>query len=164
MIVVDANFLVLMFEPNAMPQVDRGHDRVTHFIDELARSKEDVMIPAPVLSEVVAGRIDRAEEIVQTLSSQRAFIIQDFTPVIAIETGYLIRAAVERSKAADRPPGWRVAMKYDAMVAATAIVCRARAICTDDGGFDPYVIGKGVDVLRITELALPPSKQEALPF
>jgi predicted nucleic acid-binding protein len=160
MIVVDANFLVLMFDPEAMPHIARGRDRVAHFIDELARSGEDIMIPAPVIAEVVAGRIERTTEIVEELRRHRNFIVQPFDEVIAIETGYLIRAAADRMPAAERPVGWKVTMKYDAQIAATARVRGARALCTADSGFEQYLGDSNVKVLQVEELPLPPANPQ----
>jgi predicted nucleic acid-binding protein len=132
MIVVDANFLVLLLDPGAMPHLEAGRSRVEFFIEEIGRRKEEIVIPAPVIAEIVSGRIDRIEEIVDALLRNRAFIIHPFDQVTAIETGLLIRRARDRLPESDRLPGWKVAMKYDAMVAATARVRRARSICTDD--------------------------------
>ncbi|MDP3552810.1 PIN domain-containing protein [Methylocystis sp.] len=163
MIVVDANFLVLLFDPDAMQHVDRGHERVVHFIETMTKTREEVMIPAVVLTEVVAGRIDRVEEIVETIRRERAFIVQPLDEVIAIETGYLIRAAKEQIPSEDRQPGWRSMMKYDAIVAATAAVRGARAILTDnDRDFRNLLANSGVEVITLTSLPTPPEKQEDL--
>jgi predicted nucleic acid-binding protein len=157
MIIVDSNFLVLMFDPGAMPHIDRGRERVTHFIAELTASQEVIMIPAPVIAEVVAGRIERTMEIMEELRHQRAFAVQPLDDVIAIERGFLIRAAVDRAPVHERPAGWKVAMKYDAQIAATARVRRARALCTADEGFELYLAGADIEIIRIEDLPLPPA-------
>ena len=160
MIVVDANFLVLMFDPTAMPHVPRGTERGEHFIRELSEKGEQVMIPVPVLAEVVAGRIERTQEIISELRRQRAFVVQPFDDVIAIETGYLIRSAFDRMPVSQKPSGWRVAMKYDAQIAATAIVRRARAIVSGDGGFSVYLDGSGIELIELKDLPLPPENPQ----
>jgi predicted nucleic acid-binding protein len=165
MIVVDSNFLILLLAPDAMPHIDAGRSRVEFFIEELGKRKEEIVIPAPVIAEIAAGRIDRIEEIVETLLRNRAFSIHPFDQVTAIEAGYLIKRARDRIPEAQRLPGWKVAMKYDAMIAATARVRRATAICTDDDGLAQHVQGTEITVLKITDLPYrPENPQKSFPY
>ncbi|WP_040619426.1 type II toxin-antitoxin system VapC family toxin [Rhodovulum sp. PH10] len=156
MIVVDANFLVVMLDPIAMPHIVKGRERIELFVADLSRNREEVMIPAPVIAEIVAGRVDQVDEIIESLRRNRAFNVQPFDEVVAIEAGLLIRAAVARTPPGQRAPGWKVAMKFDAMVAATAKVWNARAVCTDDGGIAKYLAGTEIEVIKIADLPLPP--------
>lgn len=166
MIVVDANFLILLLDPQgAMDHLDRGRERVEFFTQELGRTKEEIVIPAPVVAELVAGRLDRIEEIVSLLQRNRSFIVRPFDQVVAIETGEMIRRAVDRTPEGQRPPGWKAAMKYDAMIAATAKVWRARAICTDDKGLPNYLAGTKIEIIKLDELPYPPEDpQRQIPF
>lgn len=153
MIVVDANFLVLLLDPNAMPHIDQGHARVTEFIR--ACSKE-IIIPSPAISEVIAGRLDRVSEIMGIFRKQRIFHIQPFDEVISIETGHIIRRMFDNTPTESRPQGWRIMMKYDAMIAATAIVRGASEIITGDGDFRPLLDGSSVKITKPGDLPLPP--------
>lgn len=114
------------------------------------------MIAAPSLAELVAGRVDRVEEIVEAVRRSRVLSIQPFDQVIAIETGERIALARARVSERDKVPGWKVAMKYDAMIAATAIVRGATAIYTTDYGLDKYLEGSGVEICYVKNLPLPP--------
>lgn len=156
MIVVDTSFLVLLIDPDSTQNANRAADRVRHFIDTLSASKEEVMIAAPSLAELVAGRVERVEEIVETVRRFKIFSVQDFDPVIAIETGERIADAMQQVPKDQRPPGWKVAMKYDAMIAATAIVRGARGLYTTDQGFGRYLQGSGVQIVMVDDLPLPP--------
>ncbi|MBB3978960.1 putative nucleic acid-binding protein [Rhizobium azooxidifex] len=100
--------------------------------------------------------MDRVDEIVETVRRVKVFSVQAFDPVIAIETGERIAAAMQSVPSGQRPPGWKVAMKYDAMIAATAIVRGARALYTADQGFEKYLQGTGVEICQVSELPLPP--------
>ncbi|MEC5323274.1 type II toxin-antitoxin system VapC family toxin [Aurantimonas sp. A3-2-R12] len=156
MVVVDTNFLVLMIDPSSTQNTNNRVDRVRHFIAETSNTGEVVVIPSPVLAELVAGRTSRVEEIVETIRQFRVMEIQAFDTVIAIETGERIAAVQARIPEDQRLPGWKVAMKYDAMVAATALVRGARAIITTDDGFGKYLEGSSISMLRIDELPMPP--------
>ena len=165
MIVVDANFLVLFLDPDgAMPHIARGKDRIQHYIAELSRDRTEIIVPAPVIAEIVAGRIDRIEDIVTILTRGRTFIVQPFDTIVAIQTGELIRQVQDSIPAENRSPGWKVAMKYDAMIAATARVRRAKAVCTDDAGIARYLRGSNIDVVQIADLPLPPEDPQGKLF
>lgn len=156
MIVVDTNFLVLLIDPDSTQNENRSHERVNHFVDTLTHSRQEVLVPSPSLAELVAGRASRVDEIVSILKGIRVLSIQPFDEVIAIETGDRIAAAVARIPEAERLPGWKVAMKYDAMIAATAVVRGAQAVYTTDGGIEKYLHGSDVKVVMINDLPLPP--------
>jgi hypothetical protein len=59
---------------------------------------------------------------VELIRKQKGFSVQAFDEVIAIETGERIAQVIDKIPEDQRLPGWRVAMKYDAMIAATAVV------------------------------------------
>ncbi|MBX9458514.1 MAG: PIN domain-containing protein [Rhizobium sp.] len=165
MIVVDTNFLVLLIDPESTQNVNREADRVRHFIEVLSETREEVMIPAPSLAELVAGRAQRVEEIVEAVRRLKSFTVQAFDPVIAIETGERISGAMEKIPLSQRSANWKVAMKYDAMIAATAIVRGARALYTTDHGFEKYLEGTDVEICLVRDLPLPPEDpQQSLGF
>ena len=160
MIVVDTNFLILLFDPDALPHVHRGGDRVRHLVEKLTKTRETIMIPAPALAELVVGRVDRVEEIVVAIRGYSAFEVQPFDEVIAIETGLLIQRWLDKIPTQERPETWRVPMKYDAQIAATAVVRNARAICTDDQRYDLWLEGTRIEVFRLIDLDTPPESPQ----
>ncbi len=164
MIVVDTNFLVLLIDPDSTQNNNREAERVRYFIEVLAKTREEVMIPAPSLAELVAGRAERVEEIVEAVRTLKIFSVQAFDPVIAIETGERIAAAIAKTPENQRLSGWKVAMKYDAMIAATAIVRGARAVYTTDGGLSKYLDGTSVKICFVDDLPLPPEDPQGRLF
>ncbi len=154
MIVVDTNFLILLLDPASTQDENRNSERVRHFVETLSSAKDTMIVAAPSLAELVAGRANRIDEIVQSVKGLRAVSIQPFDEVIAIETGDRIAAAV--ASMVEKPDGWKVAMKYDAMIAATAIVRGATAIYTTDTGIKRYLNDSDVKVVLVGELPLPP--------
>lgn len=139
MIVVDTNFLILMIDPASTQNINGRSEKVRYFVETLSKSNQVITIPAPSIAESVAGRAQRIEEVVETVRRLKGFVVQAFDEVIAIETGERIAQALAKTAPVDRAPGWKVAMKYDAMIAATAIVRGASAIYTTDTGFSKYL-------------------------
>ncbi|MDW5315520.1 type II toxin-antitoxin system VapC family toxin [Rhizobium sp. PL01] len=165
MIVVDTNFLILMIDPDSTQNTNRRADRVRHFVGALAKTNTVIMIPAPSIAELVAGRAERIEEIVETVRRLKGFTVQPFDEVIAIETGERIAHWQDSIPPADRAPGWKVAMKYDAMIASTAIVRGASEVYTTDTGLGQYLEGSSVVAKLIDELPLPPEDpQQQFPW
>ena len=157
MIVVDTNFLIFMIDPASTQDKNGRADRINFFLRTLPSSTV-ITVPAPSLAEFVAGRAQRVEEMVETIRKQRGFSVQAFDEVIAIETGERIAQVIEKIPEAQRLPGWRVAMKYDAMIAATAIVRGASDLYTNDPGLGKYLEGSSVALRLIDDLPLPPEE------
>ncbi|QRM43911.1 PIN domain-containing protein [Rhizobium sp. BG4] len=155
MIVVDTNFLIFMIDPTSTQDKDGRSDRVNFFLNTLSKNTV-ITVPAPSLAEFVAGRAQRVEEMVEIIRKQKGFNVQAFDEVIAIETGERIAQAIEKIPQDQRLPGWRVAMKYDAMIAATAVVRGASDLYTDDPGLGRYLEGSSVALRMIDDLPLPP--------
>lgn len=155
MIVVDTVFLVLMIDPGSTQGNGRA-EKVRHFVEELSKTNAVVMIPSPVIAELVAGRAQKIEEVVENLRRLKGFTVQPFDEVIAIETGERIAFHQASLKPHDRAQHWKVAMKYDAMIAATAIVRGASELYTDDANLGKYLIGSSVTLRMIDDLPSPP--------
>ena len=155
MIVVDAVFLVLMIDPESTQDNGRA-GKVKHFVEGLSKTNTVVMIPSPAIAELVAGRAQKIEEVVETLRRLKGFIVQPFDEVIAIETGERIAFHQASLKPHDRATHWRVTMKYDAMIAATAIVRGASELYTDDANLGKYLTGSSVTLRLIDDLPSPP--------
>ncbi|WFS01741.1 type II toxin-antitoxin system VapC family toxin [Rhizobium tumorigenes] len=164
MIVVDTNFLIFMIDPASTQDKNGRSQRIQHFLQQLPKNTV-ITVPAPSLAEFVAGRAQRVEEMVEIIRRQRGFIVQAFDEVIAIETGERIAQVVDKIPDNQKLPGWRVAMKYDAMIAATAIVRGASELYTGDTGLGKYLEGSTVELRMIDDLPMPPEDaQRKLPL
>ncbi|QWW70051.1 type II toxin-antitoxin system VapC family toxin [Rhizobium sp. WYJ-E13] len=155
MIVVDSVFLVLMIDPESTQ--DNGRvGKVRHFVQGLSKTNSVIMIPAPAIAELVAGRAQKIEEVVETIRRLKGFTVQPFDEVIAIETGERIAFHQANLKPQDRAAHWKVTMKYDAMIAATAIVRGASDLYTDDPNLGKYLKDTSVTLRLIDDLPSPP--------
>lgn len=163
MIAIDTNFLVLLLDPGSAgaTPADRAADRVRHFV-EGAGNGVPFLIPSPAIAEFAAIKDPdgRTADLLALLGNRRTWIVQPFGIIEAIETGKLIRRALD-----GRPGGGVVTvskpeMKYDAMIAATAIVHGASSLVTGDRGLAPYLKGSGVELIAVADLPLPPEPDQ----
>lgn len=155
MIVVDAVFLVLMIDPDSTQ--DNGRvGKVSHFVSRLSKTSTLITIPSPAIAELVAGRAQKIEEVVENIRRLKNFTVQPFDEVIAIETGERIAIHQQSLHPNDRAPHWKATMKYDAMIAATAIVRGASELYTADPNLGKYLQGSSVALKLIDDLPSPP--------
>lgn len=169
-VVFDASILIYVIDEHAKPPidpstgepVDRCHERVMHLLEFLQRQNAKIIIPTPVLAEVLVRAAKAGPDFLRILSASKHFRIAPFDQRAAVEfaarqAGRL--AAGERAPAATRPKA-----KFDDQIVAIAAVEGATTIYSDDRDIAKLAGGR-FGVVRIANIPLPPeSAQGALQF
>jgi hypothetical protein len=97
MVVIDATMLLLLLRPgspvpvglNGIP-IDNPKERIDHLVQGLEKAKIKIIIPTPVLSEVlVRAGIAASQQIVDHLSKAAVFRIEPFDTRAAIEVAVM---------------------------------------------------------------------------
>lgn len=170
-IVVDASVLLLFLRPDARvprdrsgrPSPEHARERVEHLIDELEKSKTIVVVPTPVLAEVlVRASSDDARTILERLSGSAFFSIEPFEQRAAIELAEIMKRELEqhgRRGLRDEAETW-AKLKFDRQVIAIAKVCGAGIIIAHDKGLKTVGERAGLKVIGLGELPLPPEKSQ----
>lgn len=177
-VALDTSVLLLILQPSAPPPTDpatnaplmHAAERINYLVKTLSQTRSTVLVPTPVLAEVLTNAGAAGPQFV--LQLQRApFKIAHFDTRAAIECAagvayHLARQKKSRGKAAQQGvPGARAKMKFDQQVVAIAQVNGASVIYSDDD--DVYAEGRrvGIAVTRSFELPRDPSTaQTKLPF
>lgn len=135
--------------------VERCAERVNYLIADLARKREKLIVPTPVLAEALVKAGQAAPSYLRILDSNRAIRLADFNVLAAVEASVMIAGEFA---SADRPVGGdaRVKMKFDVMIAAIAKVSGASTIYTDDPGIERLGRQHGFATVGISRLPLPP--------
>ena len=137
MVVVDATILMLFFRPDAgVPTgpggapIDFPKERIEFLIEETEKAREKVIIPTPVLSEVlVRAGPTASQKIVEDINRYSAFRIESFDARAAIEVAAMTRAALDDTgKKRGKATGPWAKIKYDRQIVAIAKVIGATAI------------------------------------
>jgi len=114
MVVFDASVLLLILNPDARPPLDpeterpveRAADRINTLIQQVSDDREKVIIPTPVLSEVLVHAGEATQRYLEILNTQAAFRIASFDEKAAIEAALATRDAIGRGgRRADADPG-----------------------------------------------------------
>lgn len=103
MVVFDASVLLLLLDPDAsLPKdpatgqpVEHAKARIEHLIATLERQRAKVIIPTPVLSEVLVRAGEAAPAYLEELSRSARFRIAPFDIRAAVELAALTREALD---------------------------------------------------------------------
>ena len=164
MVVFDASFLILAFDPQAAgrERTPRLQERVDMLLADLSKAKSKILIPTPALSE---SSVKADMKILQTLNTSSGFKIVPFDERAAIEAAELTKNAVRESDKRDPVVAatWSK-IKFDRQIVAIAKVENAEAIYTTDPEICKHAQKVGMPCLGIADLPVPPAVQEPLPL
>ena len=167
MVVFDTSVLLLLLhpgarapiDPNTNLPVDRAQARVEHLVSELSKAREKIVIPTPVLSELLVHAGEATNQYLDQLNSNSAFRIANFDQRAAIEAAVAMKDAIDRGglriDSSDSAAS-RGKVKFDRQIVAIAKAEGATAIYSDDGDVIKYAKHAGLRAFRTVELDLPP--------
>lgn len=157
MVVFDAMFLMLFLNPKVNNGVGRN-PRVDHLVDTLNKTGERIIIPTPVLSELLVGAGDAAPAYLDILNRSRFFRIEPFGTKAAVEAAAALRTAKtkgnKRGAAAEGAPWAKV--KFDRQIVAIAKVTGASVVYSDDTDVAALAEEAKIEVRPLDKLPDPP--------
>lgn len=157
-VAIDSTVLLHLIDPQLAvpPQPHTGEppercaERLDHFIEQLSKDGGRLIVPTPVLAEILVRAGAAGPDWLNTLRGRKAIKVADFDTLAAIECAAM---TLERPKR-DRESTRRKA-KFDEQIVAIATVERAELILSDDSDIRALA-PRGVQVKGIGELPLPP--------
>jgi len=163
MVVMDSTTLLLLLYPSAKAPLDpstnapvtKCKERIELLLQNLSQAGIQVMVPTPVLSEVlVAAGADKAR-ILNEISTAYAFKVQPFDALAAVEVAMLTDADLQSNKqlTADQT---KAKVKFDRQIIAVAKVSGVQTIYSDDGPLGRKAVANGIAVMKTADLPLPP--------
>ena len=176
MVVFDSSVLLLVLDPGAKaptdPEtsktVDKAAERIEYLIETLTANKEQVVIPTPVLSEVLVHAGEARERYLDILNGQATFRIAPFDQKAAIEAALATSDAIKRGGHrvdAANPDATKTKIKFDRQIIAIAKAEGAHTVYSDDDDVHRYAEQAGLTAYRTAELDLPPEEpQQSLDF
>jgi predicted nucleic acid-binding protein len=164
MVVFDATVLTLLLwdsagvpvDQHTKTPIDRPKDRINFLIQRLHKSRTQILIPTPVLAEVLVQSGSAGMRYVHALQKATVFRIESFDTRAAIELADIDRKVSEGGdkKAGELAPWQRI--KIDRQIIAIAKVAGADTLYTNDGPLGRFAKKAGLIVITLNELALPP--------
>ncbi len=170
MVAFDNTILSLLIFPDAElrqgsagQKVEYGRERVFGLVQQIEDAGDQVVVPAPALSELLVTDGTDMQDVLTTLRGSSFIRIESFDERAAVELAMRLRDA---RKAGDQRDGLCItkdAMKFDRQIVAIALVCGASVLYSDDEGVAKFAAACGLAVKRVIDLPVPLS-QQALPF
>jgi predicted nucleic acid-binding protein len=174
MVVIDATMLMLLFRANVPARItdskgrkiDYVKERLEYLVKTLEASKSKIIIPSPVLSELlVRATAQETQQIIEQVNKHAVFRIEPFETRAAIELAVMTRPALN---AGDKRSGsgapW-AKIKFDRQITAIARVAQATVIYTDDENLAAAARVLSITTIGLGDLPLPPdTAQGKLPF
>ena len=169
-VLFDTNILLLVLQPDALPPIDIStgerlkyvDERINYLIRRLSKAKTDVLIPTPVLTEVLCGAGGAKAQYIQHLQRE-PFKVVPFDMRAAIDCADLLafQLATKPKGKAKGTPGARDKIKFDRQIVAIGKTHRVDAIYSDDEDVFKEAKRVGLKVIRSFELERDPATSQA---
>jgi hypothetical protein len=163
MVVIDATTLLLLFDPTAsQPRdpstkkpLDKCKERIQFLLSTLNESATRVIVPTPVLSELLVRAGDARPQFLSEITNSPSFVVAPFDLKSAVELSFLLEAqkATGKKKMSDRET-W-AKLKFDRQIIAITKVHSAKTIYSDDISLESVAKLNGIRTIHTWELPLP---------
>lgn len=167
MVILDTTTLLLLFFPEALPPIDPGtgaplvkcKQRIELLLNTLAESRTRILIPTPVLSEMLVRAGNDRNQLLNAIHSQYEFSIAPFDERAAVELAFLIDKSLQSPKPLTDVET-KAKVKFDRQIISIAKVHGVRTIYSDDKGIYTVGTANGIDVIKTWQLPLPVPKAQ----
>jgi predicted nucleic acid-binding protein len=142
--------------PQTGEPVERFRARINHLVSYLEKNRTKIIIPTPVLSEILVRAGAAGPDYLALINAQSVFRIVAFDERAAVEVAAMTRRALDAGDKRGGVDGTWSKIKYDRQIVAIAKVEGAAALYSDDAGVRSFGKVVGLTVLGSWELPLPP--------
>ncbi len=162
-VVFDTNLSIMLVRPGAMRATDAKGNVITHakervdgLVAQLAADKNKIVIPTPVLAELlVRSDPDDRAGLTARFSKSAHFRVEAFDERAAIELADIEKKAIDRGDKRDGVEGPWTKVRFDRQIVAIAVVAGADTIYTDDENLAKHARKRGINVVGIGALPIP---------
>ncbi|MEX0759090.1 MAG: hypothetical protein WD100_05880 [Tistlia sp.] len=154
-------------DPETREEIPRVRERVNYLIKSLADDRAKIIIPTPVLSEVLVVAGDGDVGYLEIIERQSCFRVAPFDQIAAIEAALMMREAMSRGglRARADPSSPRAKIKFDYQIVAVAKTEQAEAIYAGDQQVLGMAARAGLRGIHVAHLDLPPEDpQQQFPW
>ena len=170
MVAFDNPILSLLIFPDAELRqgsdglkVEHARERVIGLVEGIEDAREQVLVPTPVLCELLVTEGADVQDVLTTLRGSAYIRVESFDERAAVELAIRLRDARRADDQREGLPITKSAMKFDRQIVAIALVSGATVLYSDDDGVAKFAAGCGLAVKRVADLPVPAS-QQPLPF
>ncbi|WP_267112379.1 PIN domain-containing protein [Xanthomonas sacchari] len=160
MVVVDTATLLFILQPDAnAPLGDSGkpipkcRERVELLLNNLSEAGIRVVVPTPVLAELMVSVGPGKLKLLGEITHSAAFSVASFDQIAAVECSCLKDPTMNKKLG---PKETKAKVKFDRQILAIAKVAGAHTLYTDDKTLIARATANGLRTVRMQDLPLPP--------
>ena len=158
----DTSVLTYLINPDAKSRHDNlpyKQERIAGFLKDLKNSGDEVLIPTPVLAELLEGAApEAASEVLQIFNGSKQIHVAAFDEIAAIEYGFFMGDAKHEHP---RPKELKRKLKFDCQILA---ICKTRQVSTiyvDDDQLQNRAQRHNIEALGLPDLPFPDSERQS---
>jgi predicted nucleic acid-binding protein len=156
MVVIDSDLLLLVLDPDvSAPPVSLARERVNHLLAGLSQARTQVLVPAPVLAEVLVKAGPATQGYLEQLRKSPNIRIAPFDAKAAVECAELINEGLRQRRRAATPTESRDKIKFDQLIVAIARANGAECLYAHDAGLRASSERAGVPTKGLADLEVP---------
>lgn len=163
-VVLDTSVLMYLVSPNASAPVDQAtgkpvvhcQERVEGLLEGFDKADVQLLVPTPVLSELLIRAEDRQLEVLATLTNKKSVQVPAFDQAAAVENAALRRTKIARKARSET----KKEVSFDLQILAIARVAGAKAVLSDDEQLRKRAQQAGMEVLGIADLSVPDNRRQ----
>lgn len=164
-VVFDTNLAIMLVRPDAMVardangvMISHAKERVDGLLAQLASEKTKIVIPTPVLAEVlVRSDADERAALIARFTRSASFRVAAFDERAALELADIERRAIDGGDKRGGIEGSWTKIRFDRQIVAIARVAGATTIYTDDSNLAKHAFNRGIKTIGIGGLNIPAS-------
>lgn len=164
-VVIDTSVLLYLVDPhtpapldgNSGKPVQHCKERIEGLIETLDQSATVLIVPTPVLSELLICASSRQTELLNVLTGKRGVQVASFDEIAAVENAQLRRTKRLNTKHRGET---KKEVSFDLQILAIARAAQADLVLSDDDNLRKRCLQSGMEVMGIAELALTDSKRQ----
>ncbi|WP_051231153.1 type II toxin-antitoxin system VapC family toxin [Kaistia adipata] len=160
-VAIDTSVLLFLLNESTPPPLDQAtgapvsgcKERVRLLIEELGRANETLIVPTPVLAEVLVRAEQAGPAYISVMEKTKPIRLVEFGKRAAVEAATMTAARLRSGKPAGAEA--RAKLKFDIMIAAVTKLAGARTLYSDDRDMASLGAEFGFSVVGIADLPLP---------
>lgn len=163
----DSTMLSLLLNPKSKAPLDPttgkpiefARERVQDLVRRLNKSRQKVIIPAPVTAEILSAVGPANADYLRIINRARIFEVKAFDEVAAIELAFLNRDVFGKQDKTNKLEN-RQKVKVDRQILAVSKVAGCETIYTDDANLRNRAEMCGIKALGIGDIPIPASAKQ----
>lgn len=164
-VVLDTSVLIYLVYPSSSAPLDpktgkpvtHCQERIEGLLEQLDEQETQLVVPTPVLSELLILADTRQVEILAAVANKRSVQVVNFDQMAAVENAALRRNKKLTAKARSET---KKEVSFDLQILAIARVAHADLVMTDDDNLRKRCVKAGFAVQGIADLPIPMSKRQ----